>query len=173
MKSILIVVDMQTDFVSGSLGTAEAMGIVPAVAGKVDAAHARGEQVIFTRDTHPQNYLDTFEGKRLPVAHCIAGAPGHDIIPWLDVRATDIVIDKPTFGSTELAERLHLVVTPDTVLELCGLCTDICVISNALLLRAHFPANEIVVDSAACAGVTPQSHAAALTVLKMCQIDVR
>ena len=173
MKKLLIVIDMQVDFVSGSLGSADAQAIVPAVKAKVDAAHAEGVQVIFTRDTHPDNYLDTFEGKHLPVAHCIGGTPGHAIIPELAVGAADIVIDKPTFGSTELAERLHSIVDRDTVLELCGLCTDICVASNALLLRAHFPSNDIIVDSAACAGVTPESHAAALTTLKMCQIDVR
>ncbi|MEG1547490.1 MAG: isochorismatase family cysteine hydrolase [Clostridia bacterium] len=172
MKKLLIVIDMQMDFVTGSLGSADAAAILPGVSAKVNEAHAQNTPVIFTRDTHPENYLQTFEGAHLPITHCVAGTPGHAIVPQLNVTAADIIIDKPTFGSTELAERLHGLITQDTVIELCGLCTDICVVSNALLLRAHFPGNEIVVDSAACAGVTQQSHNAALTTMRMCQITV-
>ena len=168
MDKVLIVVDMQKDFVDGSLGTPEAQAIVPAVVEKVKNHQG---PVIFTRDTHRLNYLDTQEGKNLPVPHCIEGSTGWKIIPELRMYATD-VINKPTFGSTALAERLKQSETRIESIELIGLCTDICVVSNALLLKAAMPEIPISVDSRCCAGVTPEKHAAALETMRSCQIQV-
>ncbi len=172
MKRILIVVDMQNDFIDGSLGNDRAVKIVPRVAQKIEDARSAGAMVVYTQDTHEEAYLESFEGRHLPVSHCIRGGEGIKIHPQLTPQAEDVVLEKPTFGSVKLPELLKPHVEKDTVIELCGLCTDICVVSNALLLRAHFPENEIVVDSTACAGVTPESHGAALTTMRMCQIDV-
>ena len=173
MKNVLIVVDMQVDFVNGSLGTAEAEAIVPAVARKV--AEHQGP-VIFTRDTHPADYLNTQEGRNLPVVHCVKGTEGWQIVPELRPyaeREGAVIVDKPTFGSVELARRLAAEVDGIASIELVGLCTDICVVSNALLLKATMPEVPISVDSACCAGVTPQKHAAALETLRSCQVAVR
>jgi len=173
--NILIVVDMQTDFVDGALGTAEAVDIVPRVVNRVSKAVSRGEQIIFTRDTHKANYMDTQEGKNLPVPHCIQDTPGWQIIPQLQSYAQLApVVDKPTFGSAELAQALAQQAQRETVgkITLIGLCTDICVISNALLLKAFLPEVEIAVDASCCAGVTPQSHLNALSAMKTCQITV-
>lgn len=172
MKRILIVVDMQNDFISGSLGNGRAEKIVPRVAEKLTAARERGDLIVYTQDTHEENYLESFEGKHLPVSHCVRGSSGIEIHPSLAPEANDIVLEKPTFGAIRLPALLKPYMEADTVLELCGLCTDICVVSNALLLRAHYPNHEIVVDAAACAGVTPESHDAALTTMRACQIDV-
>lgn len=172
---ILVVVDMQNDFVSGALGTKEAVGIVPFVVGRVVEAVNREETVIFTRDTHEQNYMDTQEGRKLPVPHCIRGTEGWQIIPQLqEYTAHTQPIDKPTFGSVDLAEALRIVGQrmPIEKVTLIGLCTDICVISNALMIKASLPEVEIVVDAKCCAGVTPESHANALAAMKMCQITV-
>ena len=168
MQKILIVVDMQVDFVNGSLGTAEAQAIVPAAVEKV-----RGHEgpVIFTRDTHGPDYLDTQEGKKLPVEHCIEGTGGWQIIPELRQYAVDVV-NKGTFGSTALAERLRAQAEGIESIEVIGLCTDICVVSNALLVKAFFPEAEVRVDSACCAGVTPERHSAALETMASCQIDI-
>jgi nicotinamidase-related amidase len=166
---ILIVVDMQNDFIDGSLGTAEAEAIVPAVINKIKQYEDDGNLIIYTKDTHFDNYLETSEGRNLPVEHCIKGTAGHDI-PSDVLRSHDLIFEKLTFGSVELASYLEGG-DFDSV-ELIGLCTDICVISNALLIKAHFPEKEVVVDSSCCAGVTPQTHAAALTTMKMCQIKV-
>lgn len=173
MKRILIVVDMQIDFISGSLGNDRAERIVPRIAEKLAEARMRGDLIVYTQDTHEKAYLESFEGKRLPVSHCIRGSRGVEIHPSLTPVSGDIVLEKPTFGSVELPALIKPHMEEDTVLELCGLCTDICVVSNALLLRAHYPGHEIVVEAAACAGVTPESHAAALTTMRACQIDVR
>lgn len=167
MKQLLIVVDMQNDFVNGSLGTKEAELIVTNVKKKIEEYKAEGWRIVFTRDTHPADYLQSQEGKKLPVEHCIEGTAGCEIIPALR-EYVEIVIDKPTFGSTELVSYVS-----DKGVELIGLCTDICVVSNALLLKANYPEMPIAVDASCCAGVTVASHEAALTTMKMCQIDVK
>ncbi len=172
MKDYLIVVDMQTDFVDGSLGTKEAVAIVPAVRRRIEAALEAGERVIFTRDTHPANYLETQEGQHLPVKHCIEGTDGWQIIPELRDLAQEIV-DKPTFGSTKLGEMLSSDGEEIGKVTLIGLCTDICVISNALLIKAFLPEVPVVVEAECCAGVTPESHEQALGAMKMCQIGIQ
>lgn len=165
MKKTLIVIDMQKDFVDGALGTKEAQAIVPNVKKKIEEYKARGDEIIFTKDTHQINYLNTNEGKHLPVEHCIEGTDGWQIVDELESEDY-FCIFKPTFGwmnwnSFDLEE-----------IELVGLCTDICVVSNALILKATFPEINITVDASCCAGVTPESHQAALTTMKMCQINV-
>ncbi len=169
MKKLLIVVDMQNDFITGSLGSAQAGQIVPTVKARVEEYRKIGGDIIFTRDTHSDNYLDTQEGKYLPVVHCIKGTEGHLITSELDAEGCD-VFDKPNFGSIELAE--HVAAGNYGVVELCGLCTDICVVSNALILKARLPETRIIVDAACCAGITEESHNAALLTMKMCQVDV-
>ena len=168
MKRVLIVVDMQVDFVNGALGTAEAEAIVPKVVEKVRGFDG---EVIFTQDTHPQNYLETQEGRHLPVAHCIEGTEGWRLIPALRPLAEGRrVVQKPTFGSRALAEALAA--EDIESIELIGLCTDICVVSNALLLKAFMPEVPVSVDAACCAGVTPERHAAALDTMRSCQIGI-
>ena len=167
---LLVVVDMQNDFIDGALGTAEAVAIVDKVAEKIRAARAAGTEVWFTRDTHGENYLATQEGRSLPVPHCIRGTAGWEISPKLNV-GNSLVIDKPTFGSMELAEKAAALEGLESV-ELIGLCTDICVISNAMLLKARLPELPVKVDPTCCAGVTPASHENALCAMKMCQIAV-
>ena len=172
MQQILVVVDMQNDFVTGPLGTPEARTILPKVAEKVKNFPGR---VLFTRDTHEENYLESREGKVLPVPHCIRGSWGWEICPELETLRKEEPVDKPTFGSTGLGEVLR---AADQYGEkigkitLVGVCTDICVISNALLLRAFLPEAEIAVDAACCAGVTPESHQTALRAMKACQIAI-
>ena len=166
MKKTLIVVDMQNDFISGSLGSKEAQAIVPNVQKKIAEYKARGDEVIFTRDTHFENYLETNEGKHLPVKHCIKGTQGWQIADELGNCVGCDVIDKVTFGYDKWNRHYF------EAIELVGLCTDICVVSNALILKALFPEIEISVDASCCAGVTPESHKAALTTMKMCQINV-
>ena len=165
---VLCIIDMQNDFIDGALGTKEAQAIVPDVVGKLAEARANGDKVIFTRDTHTADYLNTQEGRNLPVVHCVKGTHGWNITSELDV-AGDLVIDKPTFGSVILAETIAAMPDADSV-ELVGLCTDICVISNAMLIKARMPEMPVSVDAACCAGVTPESHANALNAMKMCQI---
>ena len=167
---LLVVIDMQNDFIDGALGTAEAVGIVDAVAEKIRAARADGTEVWFTRDTHENCYLETQEGRNLPVKHCIRGTFGWEISPKLEV-ADSVVIDKPSFGSLELAEKAAALESLESV-ELVGLCTDICVISNAMILKAKLPEIPVKVDARCCAGVTPASHDNALAAMKMCQIIV-
>ena len=171
MKKLLIVVDMQTDFVTGALGTKEAQAIVPMVAEKIQKAKEEGTDVIFTLDTHEENYLDTQEGKQLPVPHCIKNTEGWILVPELRPLAGGCMsVEKPTFGSTRLA---HIVGRAGyDEIELIGLCTDICVISNAMILKASVPETPISVDASCCAGVTPESHANALAAMKMCQIAI-
>lgn len=165
MKKTLIVVDMQNDFIDMALGTAEAVAIVPAVKAKIESYVNRGDEIIFTRDTHEENYLDTPEGKKLPVKHCIRGTKGWEIADGLYVPGCK-VIDKPNFGWPHWSEeKLEEV-------ELIGLCTDICVVSNALIIKAMHPNTEVTVDSRCCAGVTPETHEAALKTMQMCQINV-
>ena len=167
---VLVVVDMQRDFIDGSLGTPEAVAIVPRVIEKIKEYENAGDMVIYTKDTHLENYLDTREGRHLPVRHCIKGTPGHDIHEEI-LRGHTAVFEKLTFGSVELADYLSDIDFDE--IEFVGLCTDICVVSNALMIKAHFPEREVSVDSACCAGVTPETHSAALTTMKMCQITVR
>ena len=167
---ILIVVDMQKDFIDGALGTAEAVAIVPNVIEKIKEYENSDSLVIYTKDTHLENYMDTREGRHLPVPHCIKGTEGHDI-PDEILRGHGLIIEKPTFGSTELVSYLENIEFDEV--ELIGLCTDICVVSNALLIKARFPEREVSVDSSCCAGVTPATHEAALTTMKMCQINIK
>ncbi len=171
MKNILVVVDMQKDFIDGALGTAEAVAIVPNVEKKI--REFQGE-VIFTRDTHEENYMETQEGKNLPVPHCIRGTAGWEIDASLQKYVTGKCIDKPTFGSVELGAYLKELEEKEPIetITLIGLCTDICVISNAMIAKATLPEVKIIVDSACCAGVTPQSHNNALEAMKMCQIII-
>lgn len=169
MSRLLIVVDMQKDFVDGALGTAEARAIVPQVMKKIEEYRDRGDEVVFTLDTHMDNYMDTMEGKKLPVPHCIKGTPGWELADaFKDIPGRRF--EKPTFGSQELA-RYVSEGTYDCV-ELIGLCTDICVISNTLLIKAAVPETPIVVDGRCCAGVTPESHENALKAMKLCHIDI-
>lgn len=171
MQEFLIVVDMQGDFIDGALGTEEAKAIVTRVQDKIE--HFRG-RVIFTRDTHGTDYLQTREGRHLPVPHCIRGTEGWSIDARLPVSGAFAVIDKPAFGSVELGEQLRKENGRERIsrITLVGLCTDICVISNALLARAFVPEAEIVVDASCCAGVTPESHRTALRAMEGCQIRI-
>lgn len=165
MAKTLIVVDMQNDFIDGSLGTKEAQAIVGNVRKKIKEYQTHGDEIIFTRDTHQEDFLETPEGKKLPVKHCIYGTKGWEIAEGLEVPEA-VYIDKPTFGWVHWNERSF------EEIELVGLCTDICVVSNALILKAMFPEAEITVDASCCAGVTPETHKAALETMKMCQIQV-
>lgn len=165
MKKTLIVVDMQKDFIDGSLGTKEAVAIIDNVKNKIAAYAAADAEIIFTRDTHQEDYLETNEGKHLPVKHCIEGTEGWKIWEGLEVPGA-IYIDKPSFGYLNWADYDLQEV------ELVGLCTDICVVSNALIIKANYPEIKVTVDASCCAGVTPESHAAALTTMKMCQVEV-
>jgi len=172
MKKLLIVVDMQNDFIDGALGTKEAVAIVPNVVKKINDWDG---DIIATRDTHTNDYMNTREGKYLPVPHCIKHTPGHEIndevkdaLMTAEVDVT--VIDKITFGSVNLPEMV--VGGKYDYVELIGLCTDICVVSNAMLIKAALPEIDVAIDATCCAGVTPDTHNAALTTMKMCQINV-
>ncbi len=174
MKKILLVIDMQNDFVDGALGTKEAEKIVPSVVEKVK--NFPGE-VWFTKDTHTQEYMQSQEGRMLPVPHCIKGTKGWQLIGELDAFCAEHhcpVFEKPSFGSPELARRLRE--ENETVgvecVELVGLCTDICVVSNALMAKACLPEIPIRADASCCAGVTPEKHEAALEVMRSCQVLV-
>lgn len=173
-KKYLLVIDMQNDFVDGALGTPEACAIVDAVAAR--AREFDGE-VVFTRDTHGEDYLATQEGRNLPVAHCVEGTPGWELAPAVEaVRAERgaRVFNKPAFGSVELARWLAEQDAREGVesVELCGLCTDICVVSNALLVKAALPEVPLRVGKDLCAGVTPEAHEAALATMRSCQVEV-
>ena len=170
-KNVLVVVDMQNDFIDGALGTKEAQSIVENV---YQAIQDFNGEVVFTRDTHFENYTDTQEGKKLPVPHCIKETNGWQINSKLEtlIKPETKIFDKITFGSTELAEYLKYQKELEKV-SIVGLCTDICVISNALLIKANIPEVEIEVIENCCAGVTPESHINALNAMKMCQISVR
>lgn len=165
MKKTLIVVDMQNDFIDMALGTKEAAAIVPRVKAKIRKYIENGYEILYTRDTHDENYLQTPEGLKLPVPHCIKGTKGWQIADGLYTEGYRI-IDKPNFGwqnwKDEALEEVELI----------GLCTDICVVSNALLIKTAFPHAAVKVDKTCCAGVTPESHEAALLTMQMCQIDI-
>jgi nicotinamidase-related amidase len=168
---VLIVVDMQNDFIDGALGTGEARLVVEAVRDKIGEYRRNKFPVIFTRDTHGEDYAQTQEGRNLPVAHCVKGTRGWQIAPQLD-PAQDAIFDKPSFGSIELARHVAERFAGAEEIVVVGLCTDICVISNALILKAALPETPVTVDSSCCAGVTPQSHKNALEAMKMCQVRV-
>ena len=194
MKKLLIVVDMQNDFITGALGSPQAQHIVPAVTAKIEQYRQNGDVVLFTRDTHQDNYLETQEGRYLPVVHCIEGTEGHAIAGGLVTAGLNTkglvtagldtnglsangslanggeVFDKPTFGSLELASLVAKGGFDEV--ELCGLCTDICVVSNALILKAQLPETKITVDARCCAGVSEESHNAALLTMETCQVNV-
>lgn len=198
MKKIVVVIDMQNDFIDGSLGTKEAVAIVPKVKEKIEKALKQGAQVCFTLDTHTEEYLNTLEGRKLPVMHCVEGTPGWYLNKELESalmnslsngfdreefykgedttynHSSVCVFKKGIFGSTALAQYIQsqYAENPELDVELVGLCTDICVVSNALLLRSMIPELTIKVDASCCAGVTPESHAMALQTMKMCQIEV-
>lgn len=165
----LIVVDMQNDFITGRLGTPEAVAIVPKVKAKIEEYRALDWPVVFTQDTHFENYLDTTEGKKLPVKHCVMGTRGWQIVHGLSIDENDRFIEKYTFGFSDW-DKLPIWKGD---FEIVGVCTDICVISNALILKALAKEMaEITVDASCCAGTTPENHKAALQVMKACQIDV-
>jgi Amidases related to nicotinamidase len=176
--NILVVIDMQNDFIDGSLGTKEAVAIIPNVIKKIK--NFQGE-ILVTKDTHQNEYLNTLEGKKLPVVHCIKDTNGWELNGDIEKALSDRggkVFQKPTFGSVELAEYIKELIDNKNIeasairIELIGVCTDICVISNSLLLKAYFPEANIIVDSDCCAGVTPDTHNNALEAMKMCQIEV-
>ena len=165
MKKTLVVVDMQKDFIDGALGTKEAVAIVDNVKKKIALYKENGDEIIFTRDTHQENYMETNEGKHLPVVHCIEGTEGWKIGEGLEVQGA-VYINKPSFGYMNWKDYdLEEV-------EIIGLCTDICVVSNALIIKATFPEIKVTVDASCCAGVTPKTHQAALDTMRMCQVEV-
>lgn len=174
MKKILVVVDMQKDFVDGALGSKEAVAIVPNVVNKIKDFEG---DIFVTYDTHFENYMDTNEGKNLPVPHCIKGTDGWELneeVAKALVNRKYTPVEKITFGSVDLPGLVGKAAGDEAfTVEFVGLCTDICVVSNALLLKANFPEMNILVDAACCAGVTVESHEAALTTMKMCQIEVK
>ena len=169
MKKALVVIDMQNDFVFGALGSADAQAILPNVINRVKQARQCGEQVIFTRDTHGENYADTQEGRKLPVAHCIKDTKGWEICKGL-YQAGDVVFDKPVFGSMNLAAYLQTQAFESV--EFIGVCTDICVVSNVLLAKATCLNAEVFVRADCCAGLTKEKHAAALETMSSCQVTV-
>lgn len=174
MKKFLIVVDMQKDFVDGALGSKEAVAIVADVVKKIESFDG---EIFATLDTHFDNYMDTMEGKNLPVAHCIKNTDGWKldkaVFEALEKRGFTAV-EKNTFGSIELPKLIESAADGENfTVELIGLCTDICVVSNALLIKANFPENEISVDEKCCAGVTPEAHSAAIATMKSCQILIK
>lgn len=173
MRKILIVIDMQNDFIDAALGTPEAVAIVENVKAKI--REYPPENVFATLDTHGENYLQTQEGKSLPVEHCIKGSKGWEIRPDIAELLTGAKLyEKPTFGSVRMASDIVNIAAQEEIeIELIGLCTDICVVSNALLLKANMPEVKISVDSSCCAGVTPQKHEAALETMRSCQIVVK
>lgn len=177
----LVVIDMQKDFVTGALGTKEAQAILPGVIDRIRAARAAGDTIVYTLDTHAEDYLNTAEGRKLPVPHCIRGTEG-----WMpeagvaEALGLSRCFEKDTFGSRALADymkgeeqRWNGPASKTMTIELIGVCTDICVISNALMIKAAVPEANLIVNSALCAGVTPESHAAALKVMQSCLIDVK
>ena len=171
MKKILIVVDMQNDFIDGALGSKEAVAIVDNVVNKIKEFN---DKIIVTYDSHDENYMETREGKYLPVPHCIKGTDGWQLNNKVQnaIKKNYSIIHKPTFGSTELVDLLSHYNQKEVDVTLIGLCTDICVVSNAMLLKANYPEMNISVDASCCAGVTPESHKAALLTMKMCQINI-
>ncbi len=169
MKKLLIVVDMQNDFIDGSLGSAEALAIVPRVAEKIRGWDG---ELVFTLDTHGEGYLETNEGRHLPVRHCIKGERGHKLAPEIEAARAGrgVIMEKPSFGSLSLADMLREKNYDEVTLV--GLCTDICVISNAMIAKAALPEADVYVDASCCAGVTQNSHKNALSAMAACQIGI-
>ena len=176
MRNILIVVDMQKDFVTGALASAEAQAILPKVKEKIEVYDRAGKEIIFTRDTHGEDYMQTNEGKHLPVPHCIKGTDGWQICAELTDGITSEykTVDKPTFGFLGWKDVLASETADgsDLDIEMIGVCTDICVVSNTLILKALYPEATVRVDAGCCAGVTPEAHTAALLTMRACQVDV-
>ena len=166
---LLIVVDMQNDFIDGALGSKEAVAIVPYVKEKIEGFDGK---VFFTRDTHFDHYMTTQEGRNLPVPHCVKGTVGWEIRAELDALRRTEAIDKITFGSKDLITVIEQEKDVESI-TFVGLCTDICVISNVMLTKAFFPEIPLIVDAKGCAGVTPESHQNALNAMKMCQVEIR
>jgi len=172
MKKVLVVVDMQKDFIDGALGSPQAQAIVPNVVEKIRLYQDEGNDIVFTQDTHFENYLETQEGKYLPVIHCVEGTEGWEIPAELINEVNGFNgHNKNTFGSLALADVISEMKDIEEV-ELCGLCTDICVVSNALILKAKLPELKVTVDGKCCAGVSEESHKAALLTMKMCQVNI-
>lgn len=169
MKELLAVIDMQNDFVFGALGSPAAQAILPAVKEKIETARKEGKTVVFTRDTHDEDYLSTQEGKRLPVVHCLKGGEGWEIVDGLQ-KTEDKIFDKRLFGSVELAEYIRR--ENFERVEFIGVCTDICVVSNAILTKAFSPETEVSVCAKCCAGTSAQAHEAALLTMRSCQIQI-
>lgn len=178
MKKVLIVVDMQNDFINGSLGSAQAEEILPRVVERILAYRDMGDaRLIATKDTHFENYLETREGRKLPVTHCIRGSAGWELNPAVEraLGGAAELYEKPSFGSERLAQDLkrdYESCQDEVQIELIGVCTDICVVSNALLIRAALPEAEILVTPACCAGTTPENHEAAVRTMESCQITI-
>ncbi len=173
MKKILVVVDMQNDFITGALRNEDGIAIVPYVRSKIETAKKAGETIIFTRDTHDDDYMETEEGTNLPVPHCKKGTEGWEILKELDADTNaDLIINKETFGSTGLAEYMQKHKDEIGEVEFIGVCTDICVISNVLITKAVLPNKKIYVDAKGCAGVTKQAHDTALSAMKACHIKI-
>ncbi len=174
MKKLLVVIDMQNDFVSGALGSEAATAILPKVEKKINEFD--GDGIYVTLDTHGEDYLGTLEGKKLPVPHCIEGSVGHRLCEGVEKALEGKkygIVKKNTFGSLELANIIRAELCDgEAEIEICGLCTDICVVSNALILRAALPNAKITVDATCCAGVTEEKHKAAIETMQSCQIDV-
>lgn len=174
-KKILVAVDLQNDFIDGTLGTKEAQAIVPFAARRIREMREAGAEIFATLDTHDDDYMQTQEGRKLPVPHCIRGTDGWQLNTLIREALGDYIpVEKPSFGSARLPEliRERTGQGDNMTIELLGLCTDICVVSNALLLKTAFPEAEIQVNSACCAGVTPEKHRAALETMASCQIDI-
>ena len=173
MKKILIVVDMQNDFIDGALGTKEAEAIVDNVVKKI--GEYPKDCIYATRDTHQENYLNTQEGRNLPVVHCVEGTKGWELNDKVaEALKGAVIVNKPSFGSPALADMMAVEAMSEEIeIELVGLCTDICVVSNAMLLKARLPEVKVSVDPSCCAGVTPESHQAALTTMQMCQVMMK
>ena len=176
MKKILVVIDMQKDFITGALGNEQTRAVVSRVCEKIKASKENADTSIFyTKDTHGEDYLKTMEGAKLPVVHCIEGTDGWELIPEIDklVREEDYIVCKETFGAKDLISLLQELY-PEGVeeIELVGVCTDICVIANAMIIKAYFPNSRIIIDEKCCAGVTEQSHEIALKAMAMCHIEI-
>ncbi len=172
MENILIIVDIQNDFVDGALGTKEAQAIIPNAVKRIKEHKG---MIYVTLDTHDEGYMYTSEGAKLPVPHCIKGTPGHELNKEIKeaLKGKEFkVIEKPTFGSIDLASEILENYDDDLKIELIGLCTDICVVSNALILKACMPEEEICVIESCCAGVTPEKHSSAIETMRSCQINI-
>ncbi len=169
----LVVIDMQNDFLSGALGNPDTLAVVPNMVERVKSAMAEGREILYTLDTHSENYMDTQEGANLPVPHCIKGTEGHKLVAELAQLIDESkAVEKVTFGSQELPKRIAEICDMPEEIELAGVCTDICVISNAMILKAFFPETKITVNENCCAGTSADSHKRALEAMKVCQITV-